>query len=118
MNPFDPLFPTPSGVWNPVVWIVAFIIALAVAYAIYIRGSSRRKGGMQEDVFFSGDLPPEGHGAHVKAHNIGWGFMEVMKPYYSAMRKMHTGIVNDYVGWFLGVIALMLILFLLWGGAP
>ena len=118
MNPFNPTFLTPSGIWNPLVWLLVFLLALLVAYLIYLRGNPRRKRGMQEDVFFSGDLPPEGHGAHVKAHNIGWGFMEAMKHYYTVMRKMHTGIVNDYVGWFLGIIALMLIVFLLWGGAP
>jgi len=118
MNPLIPTLSTPSGVWNPLLWLLVFLIALAISYLIYLRGEARRKEGMQREPFFSGNRAPNGVDAHVKANNIGWGFMEAMRSYYIAMRNIHTGIVNDYVGWFLGVLALMMFIFLLWGGAP
>ncbi|NPA75709.1 MAG: hydrogenase [Euryarchaeota archaeon] len=117
MNPLVPTITTPSGVWNPLVWLMVFLLSLIIALIIYMRGEKTRKKGMQAGVFFSGDRPPEGMDAHIAAHNIGWGFMEALRPYYRAMRKMHTGIINDYVGWFLGILAVMLIIFLFWGGA-
>ena len=107
---------TPSGVWVPIAWVLVFLISLLIAYAIYLRGEKSWKRGMQQDMFLSGNKPVDGAEAHVKASNIGWGFFEALKSYYSLMRKMHTGIINDYVGWFLGVLAVMLLIFLFRGG--
>ncbi|EDY37121.1 hypothetical protein ABOONEI_2042 [Aciduliprofundum boonei T469] len=30
---------------------------------------------------------------------------------------MHTGDIRDYLGWYVGIVAIMLILYILWGGA-
>ena len=43
--------------------------------------------------------------------------MEALHGFYDGMKRMHNGIVNDYVGWFVGVLAFMLIIIILWGGA-
>ena len=118
MNPFNPTLGTPSGVWNPLVWLLVFLIALIIALAVYLLGERSRNRGMQEGIFLSGHEDPGDARAHIPGSNIGWGFMEGMKKYYAAMRAIHTGMVNDYVGWFLGILATMLIVFLLWGGAP
>ncbi len=118
MNPLNPTIVTPSGVWTPLVWIMIFLLSLIIAYIIYLRGEKSHRVGAGAEIFFSGNKPPVGENAHIKSSNIGWGFMEALRGYYSAMRKMHTGIINDYVGWFLGILAVMLILFLFYGGAP
>ncbi len=115
MNPFNPSISTPSGIWNPLVWILVFLLSLLIAYAIYLKGEKQRKKGMQEEIFLSGNKA-DGN-THIKASNIGWGYLEAMKGYYKLMRDIHTGIINDYVGWFLGVLATMLLIFLFWGGA-
>ena len=115
MNPLNPIIRTPSGIWNPLMWILVFLIALSITYAIYLLGNKKRKQGMQEEVFLSGNK--EIYDVHVKASNIGWGFLEALKGYYDVMRRMHNGIINDYIGWYLGIMAVMLLIFMLWGGA-
>ena len=44
---------------------------------------------------------------HVRAHNLYWGFFEAMKRYYDPVVRAHTGIVNDYLIWMFGLIALV-----------
>jgi len=93
--------------WNPIIWIFVFIIALALAYYFRSRGQKKyKKGTAQTEIFLSGEEPPEAEERHVKAHNIYWGFFETLKGYYKENMRAHTGIVNDYVIWFVALIAL------------
>ena len=52
----------------------------------------------------------------MKADNIYWGFFESLKDLYGAMMKPHTGIVNDYLLWFVAVSAIAILIFLVAGG--
>ena len=46
--------------WNPIIWIFAFIIVLAVAYFFRSRGQKEyKKGTAQTQVFLSGEEPPK-----------------------------------------------------------
>ncbi|MCD6371058.1 MAG: hydrogenase [Thermoplasmata archaeon] len=110
-------FTTPSGFWNPLVWMLIFFILVLLSYLIWRRGeSSYKKGSMQTDPFLSGYGPESKEALHVRAGNIYWGFASALKSYYSLLRKIHTGIVNDYVGWYIGILAMMLFIYFLWGG--
>ncbi len=111
-------FNTPSGLWNPVVWIVAFLLIFLASYLLWKKGEWRyKKGTMQVEPFLSGNPPPGAHEEHVRAGNIYWGFVSSLKGYYEFLRKIHNGIINDYVGWYIGILAVMLIIYFLWGGA-
>ncbi len=110
-------FTTPSGLWNPMVWLFVFLILLLLSYFLWSRGErSYKKGTMQTDPFLSGYGPESKEALHVKAGNIYWGFITALRGYYRFLRKIHTGIINDYVGWYVGILAIMLLLYLLWGG--
>ena len=111
-------FATPSGMWNPLIWLLVFLILLLIAYLIWLRGESRyKRHTMQVDPFLSGYGPKSKEDLHVRASNIYWGFSTSLKGYYNFLRKIHTGIINDYVGWYVGILAIMLLIYLLWGGA-
>ena len=100
---------TTGGYWDPVLWIIGFIVIAIVAYIIRGFGRKDYKGGEQLKPYLSGVEEPGKEEVHVRAGNIYWGFMEALKGYYDAMMKIHTGIINDYVAWFVGISALLFV---------
>ena len=98
---------TTGGYWDAIAWIIAFIV---ICIVVYIIRSFGKKGYRKEaeEPFFSGvELPTEK--THVRASNIFWGFTESMKGYYGIMEKMHDGIINNYVSWFVFIAVLLFI---------
>ncbi len=111
----NPLFETASGFWNPVFLFVALSLALIIAIAIRSRGNkTAKKTGGQGLAFFSGNVEPE---QNIAAGNLYWGFFESMKPYYDVVKKMHNGIVNDYVFWFVLLLIVLIVTFVFGGMA-
>lgn len=103
---------TGAGVWNPIFWLAALGIGLLVSY-YFIAGSSTgtRSTGDKGMPFLSGN--PETEKQHVKASNIYWGFLEALKGYYKVLGDIHTGLVSDYVFWFLGAIVVSTLIVLI-----
>ena len=97
---------TEAGFWNPLLWMLSFLIILVIVYAIRSRGrKGYRHGTDQTRPFFSGNISPE---EGIRSGNLYWGFFEATKKYYKWLIRMHTGIVNDYVYCF--VVLLLVIL--------
>jgi len=97
--------------WSPLILLLTFLVLMILAYVFRDRGEkSYKKGTGQTKVFLAGEEEPEANQLHVKAHNMYWGFFEAMKRYYGPTIKAHTGIVNDYILWFIGLIALMAVI--------
>ena len=93
--------------WDPIILISVFVIVGALAYLFRSRGQKQyKKGTAQTEIFLSGEEPPDVEQRRIKAHNIYWGFFETLKGYYDRNIKAHTGIVNDYVMWFVALIAI------------
>ncbi len=93
--------------WNPLIWILGFAVLIALVYFFRSRGQKKyKKGTAQTQVFLSGEEPPKEEERHIKAHNIYWGFFETLKGYYERNMREHTGIVNDYIIWFVALIAI------------
>jgi len=100
-------------IWNPLIWVLAIIIALLVVYII--RGFGRRdykEGTGQTQAFLSGNPEYEKEKMHVPGENVYWGFTHALKWVYDIFNKMHTGNVSDYVLWF---VVIMGIFFLILG---
>lgn len=107
MNPLAPI-QTGSGFWAPLVWIIAFIVALLVAYTI--RGFGRRdykKGTEQVKPFLSGNIEERKELLHVKGDNVYWGFKEALRGFYEKSKLVHTGDARDYVLWFVIVLVVV-----------
>ena len=100
---------TGSGTWTPLLWLLAFVVALGIAWAIRSRGRKDFRDGAGLKPFISGNEEPENGGGHVPASNLYWGFLESLKGYYARVVPLHTGVPTDYVAWLLGVMALMLV---------
>ena len=107
---------TNTGFWNPIVWIIAFLILCIVIYILRSFGESSYKKGEQAKPFLSGNPEPGKGDVHIRASNIYWGFTESLKEYYKTMTNIHTGDINDYVYWFIGIIAIILIVVSVSGG--
>ncbi|MDD3406982.1 MAG: hydrogenase [Methanomicrobium sp.] len=102
---------TGFGGWSPLFWILAFAVSAITGWLIWRRGESSCKTGTeQEKPYLCGNKEPEKGDVHVRAGNMYWGFTEAMKGYYEFLIPLHTGILTDYILWFLGVIAVMLVL--------
>ncbi|MEA2053598.1 MAG: hydrogenase [Candidatus Thermoplasmatota archaeon] len=104
---------TTGGYWSPILWLVAFTVAFLIAYIIWGMGEKKYKKGEQVKPFLSGLKEPPKEQVHVKAGNIYWGFTETLKGYYDFMKKIHTGIVNDYVLWFIGMAAIFFVVIII-----
>ena len=106
---------SPSGFWDPVVWIIAAIVALLIAYFIQRRGEKAYKKGVQSETFLMGNPKLGEEETHIRAHNIYWGFFEGLKKYYDPTMRAHTGIINDYITWFVALTAITAIILLIVG---
>ncbi len=100
---------TVGGYWDPIIWIIAFIVIFILAYMIRAIGKKEYRKGEQIKPFLSGMEEPSKEAVHIRASNLYWGFVEALKSYYETMKKMHTGIINDYVAWFVGITAIIFI---------
>ncbi|MFH1063745.1 MAG: hydrogenase [Candidatus Woesearchaeota archaeon] len=103
---------TNEGIWYPLVLIVASVLILLIVYIIRSIGNKRYKEGTaQTRPFLSGNLTePEGD---LRSSDMYWGFFDAFAPVYRILMRCHTGIVNDYIGAFVVVLALLLIMIIL-----
>jgi hypothetical protein len=121
MLPFESLLKTletGSGFWNPLIWVVAAIVALLVV--LIIRGFGKReykKGTGQTQAFLSGNPEYEKESMHIKGSNVYWGFSEILRWIIKLLKKMHTGNVSDYVLWFVIIIAILFLSIIIPAGA-
>ena len=85
---------TEAGFWSPLVWLVSFLIVLAIALLIRSRGNKRFKHGTDQTIpFFSGNMPT---GKNIHPSNFYWGFMSKLSKHYRLLTRAHSGVVNDY----------------------
>jgi len=102
--------------WDPLVCIIAFIVLIAVIYLFRSRGQKKyKKGTAQTQIFLSGEEAPRAEQQHIKAHNIYWGFFQALKRYYDPTIKAHTGIINDYIIWFIALAAAIAVILFIVG---
>jgi hypothetical protein len=106
---------TGYGVWTPAVWILVMIVALFFSYLIRRCGEDDYdEGTEQTKPYLSGNDEPSKSGVHIRGGNLYWGFTAALKGYYDRLIPLHSGIVNDYVSWFLiGLLAVFVVVVLL-----
>ncbi|MEM0360004.1 MAG: hypothetical protein QXK06_01530 [Candidatus Diapherotrites archaeon] len=94
--------------WSPLVFIVSIVLVSLVVVVVRFFGKKDFVDGkFRADAFLSGNKPEEKH--EVKASNFFWGFFEALKGYYEKMLAIHTGLLNDYIFWFVFCVSLILI---------
>ncbi len=103
---------TPSGYWNPLLWVAFLVLFAVVGYIIYSRGNPAHKTGEQAKPYLSGNEEPDVEEIRVRASDIYWGFLEALKGYYRVLIAMHTGDLRDYIYWYIGVGTVIILIFL------
>ena len=105
---------TGFGVWNPLIWIVVIAVALLFSWLIWRCGEVDYEEDAETTApYLSGNAEPEKGAVHISAGNMYWGFTKTMSAYYDRLIPLHSGIVNDYVSWFLiGVVILFVVVIL------
>ena len=101
------LLDTGTGFWNPLVCLISIFITVSLVYFIRFFGEKNYNSGTEQTLaFYSGNRPPK---LSIKANNIYWGFFKALDKYYEALMNIHTGLVGDYVYWFVLSIVVILI---------
>jgi len=102
--------------WNPLIWIIVFLVVMVLAYFFRRQGQKGyKKDTAQARVFVCGEEVPEAGQRHIRVGNIYWGFFETLKDYYNQILRPHTGIINDYILWFVGITAISAIILVIAG---
>jgi len=110
IDTFLQTFDTGNGFWNPLIWIVAFVVIFLIV--VILRGfgnKTYKKNTAQTKAFLSGNQEYDKEQMHVKASNLYWGWIESMQWVIDGLKKMHTGNVSDYVLWFVVVMGILLL---------
>ena len=98
--------PAKLSLWNPVLWLILFVIVLAAAGIVIITGKPSRgrvlETTSQEAVdgkyatFFGGEKSTF---SQVGGSDLFWGFRKDWKGYFKVIEGLHSGVVNDYAMW-------------------
>lgn len=103
---------TGYGYWEPIIFVLAFLLVGSIAYLIYSRGNSKvRVDGDKLKPFLSGNIEPRKEYVHIRGRHIYWGLTEALSALYSKLEKMHDGDVRNYMLlFFLVLVVLILVL--------
>lgn len=98
--------PAKLSLWNPVLWLILFVIVLAAAGIVIVTGKPSRgrvlETTSQEVVdgkyatFFGGEKSTF---SQVGGSDLFWGFRKDWKGYFKVIEGLHSGVVNDYAMW-------------------
>ncbi len=104
---------TGYGFWNPLILLVVLVVALIISFIILKFGrNDYDKDTEQTKPYLSGNDAQSPSDTHIRGGNLYYGFTHALKGIYNRMIPLHTGILNDYIAWFLvglGVIFLVVI---------
>ncbi|OUJ18561.1 putative membrane protein [Methanonatronarchaeum thermophilum] len=103
---------TGAGYWDPIVFLIAGLIISIIVLLIYRAGAGNYTSEMAGKPYLSGNPEISKEDSHVSGENLYWGFVEGLKEFYHVMEKMHTGIINDYILWYVGALATLLLIFI------
>ena len=105
---------TEAGFWNPVMLSFSLLVIICLVYFIRSFGERKyKKGTEQTDPFFSGAPAPR----ETRDRNTYGVLFIYMGKYYGLLKRIHTGIINDYIYWFVLTLTVILIVLTL-GGLP
>ncbi len=104
----------PVSGWNPLVLILLALIVGVLVYMIYRLGNhSYKETKYKREPFLSGNSPADDPDSlHIGGSNLYWGFTRALKRYFEPLVRGHTGLLNDYLYWFvITVVVIMVVLY-------
>jgi len=94
--------------WGPVEFTVATALLVLLTYASSrLLFNTKHKKGLQQKPFLGGN---DAEAPHYAAGNLYWGFTRALEGYYKKVVPLHSGNINDYMSWFVIVMAALLVL--------
>lgn len=100
---------TGFGFWSPLVLVGVFFVVFVVCALFCFLFRRDQARGAQSKPFLAGHEFKEKK--VMPASSLYWGFTEALKPFYGLVQPIHTGLVGDYVSWFVVVAAVLLLAF-------
>ncbi|MCR5294031.1 MAG: hypothetical protein K6E30_02495 [Lachnospiraceae bacterium] len=106
--------PASFSFWNPLVWLVLFVVIFLAVYIAIATGRKNRgaileNGGAYDPkyaTFFSGE---QEEFSQVGGSDLFWGFKTDWKGYYKVMQGLHSGIVTDYASYIVMAAAVIIL---------
>jgi multicomponent Na+:H+ antiporter subunit D len=100
-----------QGAWNAVVLLAVLAVTLVIGYIIRLLGQKGTvpKGEGKKPYLFGNPTEVNGMPLVISASNVYWGFVKALKRYYKPMEKMHSGLINEYVFWFVATAGLVML---------
>ncbi len=107
--------PARFSYWNPIMWLVLFVIILLAFFLVMLLGKSGRgkvssaPAGFVDGkyaTFFGGEASTF---SHVSGSDLFWGFRKNLKGYYDYMLGQHSGVVSDYALWVVASLAFVIV---------
>ena len=103
-----------SGYWNPVSWLILFVVLLIGFAAVALLGNNSKGKKLEQkeeydakyDTFFGGELNQH---SHVAGSDLFWGLKHNLRHYFGFMHNAHSGIVNDYALWAVCACAIVIV---------
>jgi hypothetical protein len=93
-----------EGFWSPLWWLALAAGVGVLGWLFWRMGRRTYKAGTEQDApFLSGEAAKEP--AHVGGEHLYWGFVQGLRPLVEHLRAFHTGMLEDYVGWLLWLLA-------------
>ncbi|RLF55052.1 MAG: hydrogenase [Thermoplasmata archaeon] len=101
---------TGSGFWNPLIWLIAFVVSILIVLILRSLGRPGfKREGDKTKPFLCGNIK-DIETISPRSENLYWGFRESLKGYYKVMERFHSGDIRDYIFWFIFVIVLLFLM--------
>ncbi|HJJ41942.1 MAG TPA: hydrogenase [Methanocorpusculum sp.] len=106
---------TGYGFWNPLIWLAVITSAFIISWLIYRLGEKDYdEGTEQTKPYLSGNAESSKSEVQIRGGNLYYGFTHSLKGYYDKLIPLHSGILNDYISWFLiGIIVIFVVVIII-----
>ncbi|MCX8189987.1 MAG: hypothetical protein N3F05_02035 [Candidatus Diapherotrites archaeon] len=101
---------THHGLWVPLAFLLFTCLAMLLSYVFSFLGRKDFAYSKEKAKPFISGHDPSAYEI-IKASDYFWGFFKSTENYYSLTKGIHTGLVNDYIFWFIVVASILLIVF-------
>lgn len=100
-----------EGGYNALVLLGAILVSGLIAVIIRSLGQKGTvpKGEGRKPYLFGNPTEIDGVPISIPGSNVYWGFTKALSKYYKPMEKLHSGLINEYVFWFVGSMVVMML---------
>ncbi|MGA1873755.1 MAG: proton-conducting transporter membrane subunit [Thermoplasmatota archaeon] len=100
-----------QGAWNAIVLLSVLFVMIVLGLLIRAWGQKGTvpKGEGRKPYLFGNPTEIDGRPIVIPASNVYWGFIRALHRYYKPMEKMHSGLINEYVFWFVATAGIVML---------